>query len=310
MRTSLLILSICAFAFGQIGCGKSNANRAQLPQALPKQTKTTKTTKQKPKHASTDTPKEKSRIIANVDNLNLATTVVLSGSTKAARSTQLAPRLSGMVSKIYFKEGDVVEKNARLVQIDPTDYRIALKQAQAAKNTALAQLEAIKIEWKRLKGLVAAKAIASGKYDTVNSKFKVAQAGLAQAEVGVLAARNALAKTTIRAPFKSVVTAKLTEIGVYATMMPPTPLVKLEEINPIEIVLQVPENQVAKVKKGSEVDLNISAIKYKTRAIIDRIVPSLNARTRSLSVFITLKNNDHLIRPGMYVEATLLRSVK
>lgn len=247
---------------------------------------------------------------APIPKTAVASGTVLNGTTQAARTTQLAPRVSGMVQQVFFKEGDVVQKNALLVQLDRTDFLLQLRMAQAARNTAKAQLEAVKTEWQRLRSLLKAHAIPSGQFDKVDSQFKVAQAGLAQAEVAISAARTALAKTSIRAPFRAVVTRKMTEIGAYATVMPPSPVVMLQEIDPIEVVIQVPEAQLLAVKKGTPVQLTFSAINKRLRARVDRVVPSLDARTRSFGAYVVLKNDKHELKPGMFVEVMLLRGAK
>ncbi|MCK5800532.1 MAG: efflux RND transporter periplasmic adaptor subunit, partial [Deltaproteobacteria bacterium] len=221
-----------------------------------------------PQHPAAKTPAPAMGAFASGD--------VLTGTTRAARTTQIAPRVNAQVRKVLFKEGDVVQKGQILVQLDRTDFILHLKQAQAARNTALAQLAAVKIEWRRLRGLLKAKAIASGQFDKVDSQFKIAQAGIAQANVAILGARTFLAKTTIRAPFRSIVTRKMTEVGVFATMMPPTPLVMLQEIDPIEVQIQVPEAQIEAVKKGTPVRLTFSAIHRSQDARVDRTVASLD----------------------------------
>lgn len=236
----------------------------------------------------------------------VAGAALLNGTTVAARTTQLTPQTSAAVKKVLFKEGDVVDKGQLLVQLDRTDFLLGLRQAQAGRDVAIAGLNAVKVEWKRLRGLVKAKAIPSGQFDKVNSSLKVAQAQLAQAKIGIAAARRALSKTAIRAPFRAVVTKKMTEVGAYAAMMPPTPVVMLEQIDPIEIVIQVPEAQISQVEKGTPVQLTFSAVGKVLRARVDRIVPSLDQRTRAFSAYVRLANPGHKLRPGMFVEARLL----
>ncbi|PID38900.1 MAG: hypothetical protein CSA65_01505 [Proteobacteria bacterium] len=291
------------------GCKEDNRKKHQLP-SKPIISKASTKPATKPS-AQTPSPVKPKTTEATADKalkgLSRVTGAgLLNGTTIAARTTQLTPQTSAVVTKVLFKQGDVVEKGQLLVQLDRTDYLLGLRQAQAMRDVALAGLDAVRIEWKRLRGLVKAKAIPSGQFDKVNSQLKVSQAQLAQAKVAIAGARRALSKTAIRAPFRAVVTKKMTEVGAYAAMMPPMPVVMLEEIDPIEIVLQVPEAQVSQVEKGTPVELTLSAIGKTLRARVDRVVPSLDQRTRAFSAFIRLANPGHRLRPGMFVEARLL----
>lgn len=300
-------------AIGLLGGGckqeKGLINLPAPPSATPVEV-TGKTLTAGKKTAPTQPLAPTSESSAPIPKSAVASGTVLNGTTKAARTTQLAPRVSGMVKQVLFKEGDVVQKNALLVQLDRTDFLLQLRMAQAARNTAKAQLEAVKTEWTRLRSLLKARAIPSGQFDKVDSQFKVAQAGMAQAEVAISAARTALSKTSVRAPFRAVVTRKMTEIGAYATVMPPSPVVVLQEIDPIEVVIQVPEAQLLAVKTGTAVQLTFSAINKRSRARVDRVVPSLDPRTRSFSAYVVLKNEKHELKPGMFVEVLLLRGTK
>lgn len=229
----------------------------------------------------------------------------LTGTTRAFRSSDLVPQVSGKLLRVMVKEGDRVRKGQALVQLDPSDFRLAIRQAKAARHTAKTQLAVVKTEWKRLQALLKAKAIPTGDFDKVDGQFQLAQAGLAQAEVAVDSAESSLAKTTIRAPYAAVVTRKMLDEGAYATVMPPSPVVRLEELDRLEVHIEVPEGEMKRVKQGTPVTLRFGAIDRTINAKIDRVIPSVSPQTRSFSAIVALPNSTHELRPGMFVEVSL-----
>ena len=158
----------------------------------------------------------------------------------------------------------------------------------AARHTARTQLAAVKIEYQRLQGLLRAKAIPTSQFDKVDAQFKLAQAGVAMAEVAVSRARASMAKTVIRAPYSAVVTRKMLDEGAYATVMPPSPVVRVEELDRLEVHVKVPEGSMKHVQKGTPVTLHFRAVAKTIQAKIDRVVPSLSPQTRSFLAIVAL----------------------
>ena len=250
----------------------------------------------------------RSELVSNTANLHRKS--VFTGTGRPSRTSELTPRVSAKVVKVLAKPGDTVRKGQVLVHLDAGDFRLAMRQAKAARHTARMQVAAVKTEFKRLQGLLRARAIPASQFDKVDAQFKLALAGLAQTEVAVAMATAALAKTSIRAPYTAVVTKKMKDEGSYATVMPPSPILKIEEISTLEVHVQVPEGQMLRVQKGTAVRLRFKAINKTVRANIGRVIPSLNPRTRSFTAIVTLPNPRHELRPGMFVEVTLDTSDK
>ena len=230
---------------------------------------------------------------------------ILTGTTRPSRASNLGPQVSGVLLRVLVKEGDRIRKGQALVHLDQSDFKLRIRQAKAARNTARTQLAAVKIQWKRFHKLLKSKAIPLSDFDKVDAQFKLAQAGVAQAEVAVAMASSALAKTTIRAPFNAVVTRKMLDEGAYATVMPPSPVLRVEELDRLEVHIAVPESEMKRVEQGTPVKLHFRAIQKTVKAKISRVIPSLSPMTRSFSAIVVLQNPKHELRPGMFVEVTM-----
>ena len=116
------------------------------------------------------------------------------------------PKTAGAVARVPGKEGDLVKKGQVLVIQDTSGSRLRLRQAQAGRKLAQAQIDAVRVEWRRLKGLVKAKAVPRGQFEKVDAQLKVAQAGMAQADAGIAMTRKMINDAVTRAPFAGVIT--------------------------------------------------------------------------------------------------------
>ena len=134
---------------------------------------------------------------------------------------------------------------------------------------------------------------------------------LAQAELAMEATQQELVrlqdlrnKYTIRAPFEGVVVSKLTEVGAWVTRG--SDVAQIVQLDPIEIVLNVPQEFMGKLYESTEQDVNVrfDGIDELFQGQIDRIVPQLDLRSRTIPVRVRLQNpksekGAYRLNPGM-----------
>ena len=109
----------------------------------------------------------------------------LSGTTEAHRKSTLTPKVSSAVTRVHVREGDIVKQNQPLVTLDTRDFVLRAQQAEAARDGAKVQLDAAKLDWDRIKSLLAEKAVPQSQFDMIDARYKGAKAGLAAAETAV-----------------------------------------------------------------------------------------------------------------------------
>ncbi len=229
----------------------------------------------------------------------------LSGTTEAHRKSTLTPKVSSAVTHVHVREGDVVKQNQPLVTLDTRDFLLRAQQANAARDGAKVQLDAAKLDWDRLKSLLAEKAVPQSQFDMIDARYKGAKAGLAAAETAVAMARKALNDSVVRAPFDGLVVKRFVNEGEYASVMPATPLVTIEEIDPVDLRIQVPSTDMAQVAAGSPVHVRLPATGQELDLRLTRVVPSSDPHTRTFSAIVEIPNRDHSLRSGLYAEVTL-----
>jgi membrane fusion protein, multidrug efflux system len=229
----------------------------------------------------------------------------LSGQTEAHRKSTLTPKVSSIVTRVHVRDGDVVKTGQALVTLDTRDFQLRLQQAEAALQAAKVQLDSAKLDWDRTKALLGDKAVPQSQFDMVDARYKGAQAGVLQAETAVAIGRKAFQDATVHAPFNGIIVKRMVNEGEYASVMPATALVVIEEVDPLDLRVQVPSTDLDKVKVGDVVHARFPATGQTLDARLTRVVGSLDARTRTFSAIAELPNKDHGLRPGLYAEITL-----
>ena len=123
---------------------------------------------------------------------------------------------------------------------------------------------------------------------------------------------------TIRAPFPGVVTQKMTEVGQWVTRG--TPLVEIVQLDPIEMVVNVPQEYTGKLQesleqaKSKDATLNakieVNGLDETLEGELLRVIPQADLRSRSFPVRIRIANpsagENFKLQPGMLGRAALL----
>jgi len=160
----------------------------------------------------------------------------LPGQVRAARRAELSFKVSGPLVALPVEEGQHVKKGDLIAQIQKRDFQTALEEARARA------LEAEK-QFKRYKELYAKKQVSKADYDRYRAARDVARAKLEDAA-------NALKDTTLRAPFDGVIAKRYVEN--FQKVQAKEPIVSLQDISRIEILVNVPELQMAALQQGKE----------------------------------------------------------
>jgi RND family efflux transporter MFP subunit len=229
----------------------------------------------------------------------------LSGQTEAHRRSTLTPKVSSTVTHVHVRDGDIVKSGQALVTLDTQDFSLRTQQAEAALQAAKVQLDSAKLDWDRTKALLGDKAVPQAQFDMADARYKGAQAGVLQAETAVAMGRKALRDATVHAPFNGIIVKRLVNEGEYASVMPATPLVIIEEVDPLDLRIQIPSTDLTKVKAGDVIHARFPATGQTLDARLTRVVDALDPHTRTFSAIAELPNPNHELRSGLYAEVTL-----
>ncbi|MDH3520758.1 MAG: efflux RND transporter periplasmic adaptor subunit [Myxococcales bacterium] len=178
------------------------------------------------------------------------------GTIRPRVSAKVASQVMATIESVAVEPGDAVAAGQLLAALDDRDLRAEYDRARADHD--------------RFRRLLEKNAVTQAELDAVESRFRVAQAALSYAE--------------IRAPFAGIVVQKLCDAGDMA--VPGKSLFEIEGANAFRVETPVPERFGRFVSVGTPTEVSIDATGERCSGSIGEVVPSADAKTRSVLVKI------------------------
>jgi RND family efflux transporter MFP subunit len=164
----------------------------------------------------------------------------------------------------------------------------------------------------RSNAAVAIRAIntAEAAVNTAKTQVNNARAAVVTAETNVDQARKNLTDTSIYAPFSGYVSEKTADLGEYLSPQAPnTKIATIVRTAVLRLRIDVPEASIGKVAVGQGVSAQVSAYPdRKFAGTVARILPSLNAASRTLTVEAEIENPGGLLKPGQFATVRITQS--
>jgi membrane fusion protein (multidrug efflux system) len=213
------------------------------------------------------------------------------GSLASYRGITVQSETEGMVLRVAFESGATVGAGDLLVDIDDS-----IEAAQLPGLEAQARLAEINLN--RARELRAAETNSPADVDT-------AEAVLAQTRAAVAQLKASLAKKKVTAPFAGRL--GITEVHPGQILGKNTPIVQLEDLDPIHVDFSLPQQALAEVAVGQPVQVTVDALPDRVFAgEITAINPRVSETTRSLNLRATLSNPGEVLRPGMFAQVEVV----
>lgn len=205
-------------------------------------------------------------------------------SLEAPNEAQVVAKTSGVLLKLLVEEGDRVRAGQVLAKIDPERPRLEVQRAEAL----LRKLEA---EMNRSKELYDRKLVAADLYEKIRYDVATQKAAYDMA-------RLELSYTDIVAPIDGVIAQRSVKLGNLIQLN--SSLFRIVDAAQLEAVLNVPERELAVMKAGAAVAMQVDALPGKTfTGIIDRVSPVVDAGSGTFRVTCAFASDDQL-KPGMF----------
>ncbi len=218
---------------------------------------------------------------------------IVTGDVVANRTVTLATRIMGRITQVHAEEGDAVQVDKVIVEIDDVELQARLRTAQASKDRAVAEVEHRQLVMGRLKKLVQKNAASADAIDLAKYDYEVARANLKAAQAEIDSIQATLAETRIKVPFDAVVITKYAEVG--HVTQPGEPLYLIQDQSRLKFRARVKERDLAHIKLNDTAQLTITALTDDPiEAQVIRIIPAGDAR-HTFVVELTLP-----ARPGLY----------
>lgn len=195
------------------------------------------------------------------------------------------------IKEIFVDEGFNVAKGQKIAILD--DVNIATYETQVAN--AKANLDNIKVNYDRAVELLKIGGGTQQNVDQMKLQLTNAENSLASAERTL---KNVRENTILVSPINGVVTARNYDPG---DMTGALPIVTVAQVKPVKIVINVPESELSKIKKGMEAQVTFDT--YGDEVFVGKInmvSPIVDTNSRTFGVEIGLPNSDGRILPGMF----------
>ena len=224
--------------------------------------------------------------------------------TRASPGTKIMGRIDAMPAH----EGDHVRQGQLLARFEKGDLEAAVSQADAAVTMAQAELESAVAQHRRMRTLQRRGSATQKNLEDSQARFRIATAGLHQADANLAAAKVMLGYAEILSPLDGWVITRLAEVGDMTS--PGMPLFVLEDLSRVKIKLTVAESDVVALKQGDEARVTVDVLEESWPAQIRRIIPAGDPRSRTFEVQLVLSNPDGRLKSGMFARATFQRGVR
>lgn len=214
------------------------------------------------------------------------------GTARANEAIDVTAKSSNLVTAVRFKDGQRVARGDVLVELDSAQARADL----AAADAALTESRSL---YQRSSELMKTQAVSKSQFDQIEATMKANAARVA-------AARAKLEDTVIRAPFAGRVGLRRVSVG--SLVNPGTIITTLDDTSIMKVDFAVPENSLSALRPELPVKARTNA--WPEREFSGRVA-SVDSRidqsTRSVTVRAEVPNSEGLLKPGMFLNVTLLK---
>jgi HlyD family secretion protein len=229
-------------------------------------------------------------IAAKAAPVNIVEKVSASGKVQPETEVKISPDVSGEIIELYVAEGDSVKKGQLLLRIRPDNYQAMVSQQSAVVGTQranvgqtqarlqqlIASAKQTELTYRRNASLYKQKVISQSDYEASQAAYNASQEELNSARAGIRAAQSSvtsaqaaleearknLNKTTIYAPVSGTVSKLNVEKGervVGTSQMAGTEIMRIANLNSMEVRVNVNENDIINVHLGDSADVEVDS---------------------------------------------------
>jgi membrane fusion protein (multidrug efflux system) len=236
------------------------------------------------------------------------------GQVEGSKEVEVRARVSGILLKRIYHEGEVVRADTPLFKIDPAPFEIALSQARAQLAQEQARNEQSRREAARLRALAEQKAISQREYDDASSNLKLSDAALQAAEARVREAQLNLSYTDVTAPVSGVSGRAARSEGSLVSAGADSLLTTINQVDPIWVRFSLSESDLAKLPqrrlvRGSPVEVHLSfpdGKRFPGKGRLNFAATQIDPRLGTQQLRAEFDNANVQLLPGQFVRVQLV----
>ncbi len=228
------------------------------------------------------------------------------GQAEGSKEIEVRARVSGLLTRQHYREGDRVKAGATLFSIDKAPYEIALAEARAALAQEQANIEQARREATRLKPLIEERAVSQKEYDDAVSALQTSQAVLLAREAAVREAELNLSYTRVSAPLSAVSgRARQSEGSLVTAASDSSWLTTLSVTDPIWVRFAFSESEMQRLRQaGSKTDVRLvlpDGSRYEAPGKVNFTASTVDPATGTVALRAEFPNPNLALLPGQFV---------
>lgn len=231
-------------------------------------------------------------VTAQIEQRSIVDEIQALGTAKANESIDIQSRVSSLIERVAFTEGQFVNKGDLLVELENSEIVAGLALARAS----LSESQSL---YNRSKSLADTQAISASNLEQLFAQVRVDEAQ-------VEAARARLDNTVIRAPFAGRVGLRRVSPGSFVNNS--TVITTLDDVDKIKLDFSVPEAFLAVLSEGMQIAAHSLVYPDEIFAgLVSSIDTRLDPVSRAVQVRAIIPNKDGKLKPGMFMSVDLQR---
>lgn len=255
-------------------------------------------------------------VVATVERRDVPQRLSSIGTVRSLNQVVIRPQVTGILTDVLFREGQMVQKGAPLARIDDRATMAALMQAEAEKASLEAQLKAAQVDLDRYGSLAGRQAISRQQSDQQQATVDRLKADVQASEATIAAQKVQLSYRHITSPVSGRVGIRRVDPGNLVQATDEEGLVTVTQIDPISIVFTVPQEAIGRLRMAAGKSAGMPVTAYDRDAgialaegRITTIDNQIDQSTGTLRLRAEFANADGRLLPGQFVAVQMETSI-